>query len=73
VCNIFYRNEKQRLFEERAAQAAAKLYVEDVEGAKNIANELGAYDENDPFRRQTVKFIQGTIALYEKSEKQGMP
>lgn len=68
ICNIYYKNEKQKMFEERAAEAAVMLSGGDIDGAKMLLDNLRSYEQSDLLSNQTIAFIEGTIALYEAPE-----
>lgn len=65
ICNIYYKNEQQKEFEETSKNVADLLSIGNISKAKREIKKLKAFGNEDAFSQQTILFLEGTILIHE--------
>lgn len=69
ICNIYYKNEQQKEFEEISKSVADLLSSGNISKAKREIKKLKAFGNEDAFSQQTILFLEGTLLIHEVSEE----
>ncbi|MBR0093128.1 MAG: helix-turn-helix transcriptional regulator [Lachnospiraceae bacterium] len=69
ICNIYYKNEQQKEFEEISKSVADLLSSGNISKAKREIKKLKAFGNEDAFSQQMILFLEGTVLIHEASEE----